>query len=68
MRGGLSQKQLAKQRLDLFPPKGRLGARPARASRGQGSSGQGGLEGARATAWAAQKVAERRPQGVLLTV
>ena len=36
MRGGLSQKQLAKQRLDLFPPKGRLGAGPARASRGQG--------------------------------
>ena len=68
MRGGLSKKQLAKQRLDLFPPKGRLGARPARASRGQGSSGQGGPEGARATARAAQKVAERRLEGVLLTV
>ena len=30
------EQQLGKQRLDLFPPKGRLGAGPARASRGQG--------------------------------
>ena len=57
------EQQLGKQRLDLFPPKGRLGAGPARASRGQGGpqgASRGRLAGG-SEQGAAQKVVERRP-------